>query len=115
MPFYEDAFVKVGKGPINERVEAVRGMEKRPDGSEKKVRPESPACNERYGRWVPGGDTHLHLEEIAQKVIEGALDYETGVRLTEALKDAMGKPCATKRDLLVVLARMREAHHAGRD
>jgi hypothetical protein len=76
---------------------------------------ESPVSNERYGRWVPGGYSQLAVEDIADKVIEGRLDYATGVRLVEALTDAVGKRIGLgKRDLLMVLSRKREVHHARR-
>lgn len=74
----------------------------------------NPVCNDRYGRWVPGGDTGVMVEEIADQFIAGHYDYDTAVRLTEALKDAVGKPSATKRDLLTVLMRKREVHHGRR-
>jgi hypothetical protein len=65
--------------------------------------------------WVPGGDSQLAVEDIADKVIEGRLDYATGVRLVEALTDAVGKRIGLgKRDLLMVLSRKREVHHARR-
>lgn len=79
------------------------------------ARGESPVSNERYGRWVPGGDSQLAIEDIADKVVAGTLDYRTAVRLVEALTDAVGKPIGLgKRDLLMVLSRKREAHHARR-
>jgi hypothetical protein len=65
-------------------------------------------CNKRYARWVPGGDTQLHIEEYAQQVVDGVLDYDTAVRLVESLTDAVGRPAARKRDLLMVLSRLRD-------
>lgn len=109
---YEDVFMTMGRrgGVLRHRFDGE--SEFGYNGRRLKPRKENPVCNDRYGRWVPGGDVQLHLEEYAQKVIDGELDYETAVRLTESLTDAVGKPCATKRDLLMVLARLREAHHA---
>jgi hypothetical protein len=73
---------------------------------------ESPLSNAKYGRWVPGGDSGLMVEELADKVIAGDLDYRTAVHLVEALTDAVGKRIGLgKRDLLMVLSRKREAHH----
>lgn len=68
---------------------------------------DAPLCNEEYGRWVPGGETTIMVERYAREVISGKLDFDTAVRLTEAITDAVGNPTATKRDLLVVLSRMR--------
>lgn len=83
-----------------------RGREAQKDGHD------APLCHETYGRYVPGGDSLLHIEEYADQVIAGTLDYETAVRLTEALTDAVGRPVAGRRDLLQVLMRKREAHHS---
>lgn len=60
---------------------------------------------ERYGRWVPGGDAALTVEDIADNYLAGQYDWPTAVRLTEAVTDATGRHVATKRDLLVVLSR----------
>lgn len=113
MPIYEDVLATAGRRTYKHRFDAEPPTVYK-NGTKYTPRPqrENPACNDKYGRWVPGGDVQLHLEEIADKVIAGVLDYDTAVRQTESLTDACNRPCATKRDLLMVLSRKREEHHA---
>lgn len=111
MQVYEDVLASAGRRTYKHRFDP-------PDlgnegyGSRPGARRESPKCNDTYGRWVPGGDSQLAIEDIAHKFLDGKLDYDTAVRLTESITDVYRRPCATKRDLLMVLSRLREDHHA---
>jgi hypothetical protein len=70
-----------------------------------------PLTEERYGRWVPGGDGALALEDVVDRYIAGNYDYDTALRLALSITDAAGLARITKRDFLVVLSRKREVHH----
>jgi hypothetical protein len=71
-----------------------------------------PLTEERYGRWVPGGDGALALEDVVDKYLAGDYDYDTALRLALSITDAAGLARITKRDFLVVLSRKRDKHHA---
>ena len=96
MSFEEDILAKVGRRGVLRTVHSPPDLT---DSIGRLARPagkDAPVCHERYGRWVPGGDHELALEDIAERVIRGILDYETGVRLAESLVDAMGKRDSTE-------------------
>lgn len=62
-------------------------------------------CYERYGRWVPGNEQALKLEDIVKRFIDGDLSYD------EALAEALTLPHTDKRDFLTVVSRERAKHH----
>lgn len=97
----------VGTGRLDHAPKVMNASGKHP----RRVENESPVCNGKYGRWVPGGDSGVMVEEIADQFIAGHYDYDTAVRLTNAITDAVGNPVVGKKDLLMVLMRKREAHH----